>query len=152
VRVDKMQVAALEVVLAMIVRGEEVALPVHRMLRQPADVVKARAHRLATTLGGDLEGVAAHVRGAESVIGGGSVPGGTVSSWAVEMRCPDAAAFTGRLRAGSPSVFCRIEGDRVLFDLRTVRDEEIPDLVRAIRYALEGGDGPKDRAEDRAED
>jgi hypothetical protein len=28
----------------------------------------------------------------------------------------------------------------VLFDVRTVRDEDIPDLARAIWYALEGDD------------
>jgi L-seryl-tRNA(Ser) seleniumtransferase len=37
VRVDKMQVAALETVLAMTVRGEFDEIPVHRMLREPAE-------------------------------------------------------------------------------------------------------------------
>ena len=37
--------------------------------------VKARAQRLAETLGGDLEGASAHVRPTESVVGGGSDPG-----------------------------------------------------------------------------
>jgi L-seryl-tRNA(Ser) seleniumtransferase len=144
VRVDKMQVAALEAVLAMIVRGEDDAIPVHRMLREAPDRVRARAHRLAQTLGGDLEGASAHVRATESVIGGGSVPGAVVPSWAVEVRRPDAGALAARLRSGSPSVFCRIEADRVLFDLRTVRDEELPDLARAISYAVEGDDHPED--------
>ena len=144
VRVDKMQVAALEVVLAMIVRGEEPEIPVHRMLREAPGAVKARARNLAETVGGDLEGASAHVRATESVIGGGSVPGGVLSSWGVEVRCPDAGALAARLRAGAPSVFCRVEADRALFDLRTVREEEVPDLARAIRYALEGDDRPED--------
>ena len=144
VRVDKMQVAALEVVLAMIVRGEQDAIPVQRMLREPPDRVRARAQRLSETVGGDLEGASAHVRPTESVVGGGSVPGGAVPSWGVEVRCADAASFAARLRAGSPSVFCRTDGDGVLFDLRTVRDDEIHDLARAIWYALEGEDHPED--------
>jgi hypothetical protein len=32
----------------------------------------------------------------------------------------------------------------VLFDLRTVRDDEVPDLARAIWYALEGDDLQED--------
>ena len=53
---------------------------------------------------------------------------------------PDPRAFAARLRTGSPSVFCRVERDHVLLDLRTVTDEQIPDLARATWYALEGDD------------
>jgi len=144
VRVDKMQVAALEVVLAAYVRGEQDELPVHRMLRATPEQVKRRAHELASTLGGDLEGVSAHVRACESVVGGGAVPGNSLPSWGVEVRCPEPAAFAARLRAGSPSVFCRTEAEHVLFDLRTVRDDELHDLARAILYALEGDDRSED--------
>ena len=119
-------------------------IPVQRMLREPPDRVKARAQQLSETVGGDLEGASAHVRPTESVVGGGSIPGGTVPSWAVEVRCADPASFAARLRAGSPSVFCRMEQHGVLFDLRTVRDDEIHDLARAIWYALEGEDRPED--------
>jgi len=144
VRVDKMQVAALEVVLAAYVRGEQDELPVHRMLRATPEQVKRRAHELASTLGGDLEGVSAHVRACESVVGGGAVPGNSLPSWGVEVRCPEPAAFAARLRAGSPSVFCRTEAEHVLFDLRTVGDDELHDLARAILYALEGDDRSED--------
>lgn len=138
VRVDKMQIAALEAVLAMYVRGQRASIPVHRMLRETADQVKHRAQLLAATVGGDLEG--AHVRPCESVVGGGSVPGSTLPSWGVAVRCPEPSAFAARMRDGSPPVFCRVEANGVLFDLRTVRDEEVPDLARAIWYALEGDD------------
>jgi len=144
VRVDKMQVAALEVVLAAYVRGEQDELPVHRMLRATPEQVKRRAHELASTLGGDLEGVSAHVRACESVVGGGAVPGNSLPSWGVEVRCPEPAAFAARLRAGSPSVFCRTEAEHVLFDLRTVGDDDLHDLARAILYALEGDDRSED--------
>jgi L-seryl-tRNA(Ser) seleniumtransferase len=138
VRVDKMQVAALEAVLAMYVRGDRSSIPVHRMLRASPEHVKRRAQLLAETVGGDLEG--AHLRACTSVVGGGSVPGSALSSWGVAVRCPEPAAFAARMRGGSPPVFCRVESDGVLFDLRTVFDEEVPDLARAIWYALEGDD------------
>jgi L-seryl-tRNA(Ser) seleniumtransferase len=142
VRVDKMQVAALEAVLAMYVRGQQDSIPVHGMLRESAEHVKLRARHLAQTVGGDLEG--ARVRRCESVVGGGSVPGSALPSWGVAVRCPDPPAFAARMRDGSPPVFCRVESDGVLFDLRTVRDDEVPDLARAIWYALEGDDLQED--------
>jgi L-seryl-tRNA(Ser) seleniumtransferase len=138
VRVDKMQVAALESVLAMYVRGKQDDLPVHRMLRATSEEVRRRAQTLAEALDGDLEG--AHVRPTEAVVGGGAMPGLAMKSWAVTMRCPDPTALAARLRNGAPSVFARVEADHVLFDVRTVGDHELGDLARAIQYALEGDD------------
>ncbi len=57
---------------------------------------------------------------------------------------PDPAAFAARLRTGSPSVFCRVEREHVLLDLRTVADDQIADLARATWYALEGDEEGND--------
>jgi hypothetical protein len=48
--------------------------------------------------------------------------------------------MAARLRTGRPSVFCRVAETSVLFDLRTVPEERLPDLARAVQYALEGDD------------
>ena len=142
VRVDKMQIAALEAVLAMHASGRADELPVRRMLLESLDDLSKRAHRLAESLDGDLEG--AHVRKTQSVVGGGSMPGTTMPSWGVAVKTADPAAFAARLRAGSPSVFCRVEPDAALFDVRTVFTDQLPDLTRAIQYALEGDDVDED--------
>ncbi|MET0801272.1 MAG: L-seryl-tRNA(Sec) selenium transferase [Actinomycetota bacterium] len=138
VRVDKMQVAALEQVLAMTARGEDDRVPVTRMLREAPETVRTRAQLLSETIGGDLEH--AHVHRCESVVGGGSMPGAGLASWGVRVTVADPNLFAARLRTGSPSVFCRIERDHVLLDLRTVADDEVGDLARAVQYALEGDD------------
>jgi L-seryl-tRNA(Ser) seleniumtransferase len=138
VRVDKMQVAALETVLAAYARGRHAELPVWRMLGGHGDAVRRRAERLAQDLDGELEG--ARVLPSEATAGGGSMPGYSVPSWAVEVRAPDPEAMAARLRTGSPSVFCRVDEKGVVFDVRTVSDDELPDLTRAIQYALEGDD------------
>ena len=52
----------------------------------------------------------------------------------------DPPAFAARQRSGSPSVFCRVEDGNVLLDVRTVTDEQLHDLARAVLYALEGDD------------
>jgi L-seryl-tRNA(Ser) seleniumtransferase len=106
------------------------------MIRErPADV-KHRAERIAASLRD--AGTTASVRRSEAAIGGGSVPGSSLPSWAVEAEVDDAPALAARLRTGNPPVFCRVDGTTVGFDARTVADDEVDDLVRAVRYAREG--------------
>ena len=138
VRVDKMQVAALEAVLARHALDRHADLPVWRMLREVPEEVHRRAQRLAESLDGDLEG--AHVVSCSSSVGGGSLFGHTVPSWGVEIRVPDPPAMAARLRTGRPAVFCRTSERGVLLDLRTVREDQLKDLTRAVWYALEGDD------------
>jgi L-seryl-tRNA(Ser) seleniumtransferase len=136
VRIGRMQMAALEQVLALIAAGREDALPVFRMLRDSPDIVRARAQRLSETIGGELEG--ARVVRCQSAVGGGSMPGTDLPSWGVRIRVGDAPAFAARLRTGTPSAFSRVEDRFVLLDCRTVTDEQVTHLARAVHYALEG--------------
>jgi L-seryl-tRNA(Ser) seleniumtransferase len=138
VRVDKLQVAALEAVLRLHATGRHDDVPVHRMLHEAPDDVAHRARRLAETIGGELEGV--RVVRCRSVVGGGSLPGSSVDSWGVRVDAADPVSFAARLRTGSPAVFCRTGDRHVLLDVRTVLDEQARDLARAVQYALEGDD------------
>jgi L-seryl-tRNA(Ser) seleniumtransferase len=138
VRVDKMQVAALEQVLGMVAAGAADEIPVVRMLRESAGSVHRRAQRLSETIGGDLEH--AHVERCTSVVGGGATPGSEIPSWGVRLTVPEPTAFAARLRTNRPAVACRVEHDHVLLDVRTVTDDQVPDLARAVWYALEGDD------------
>jgi len=144
VRVDKLQIAALEAVLALWARGRADELPVPRMLRESAAAVRARAREAAEGIGGDLEG--AHLERSTAVVGGGAMPGRELPSWAVALRVPDPVAFASRLRVGSPPVVGRVEDDRVLLDVRTVLPDQVHDLVRAVQYALELEDDRGDEA------
>jgi L-seryl-tRNA(Ser) seleniumtransferase len=137
VRVDKMQVAALERVLLHHARGERDAIPVWRMLRERPDATKRRAARIAATLA-DRREVTASVRRSEAAIGGGSMPGQSLPSWAVEIAAEEPAELAARLRTGSPSVFCRVDETGIALDARTIGDDEVEDVTRAVAHALEG--------------
>jgi L-seryl-tRNA(Ser) seleniumtransferase len=143
VRTGRMQLAALEAVLAIVVAGREDEVPVFRMLREPADVVRARAQTLSETIGGELEG--ARVVRSEAAVGGGSMPGTALPSWGVRLRVPNPEAFASRLRTGTPAAFCRVQDGAILLDCRTVADDQVTHLARAVQYALEGDE---DHAED----
>jgi L-seryl-tRNA(Ser) seleniumtransferase len=140
VRVDKMQVAALESVLTMLVKGAEHEIPVRHMLSEPASAVRRRALEVV----GRLASANARIVKSSSVVGGGSMPGVGLPSWAIELTVSDPGGVAARLRQGVPSVLGRVEDGRILLDLRTVLPTEHDDLARAVRHALEG-DRPQDR-------
>jgi L-seryl-tRNA(Ser) seleniumtransferase len=136
VRIGRMQMAALEQVLAIVATGRESELPVFRMLRDAPEIVRSRAQLLSETIGGELEG--ARVVRCESAVGGGSMPGSSLPSWGVRIQVSDPPAFAARLRTGTPAAFSRMEDRFILLDCRTVTDAQIPHLARAVHYALEG--------------
>jgi L-seryl-tRNA(Ser) seleniumtransferase len=141
-RVDKLQVAGLEATLRLYATGAHEDVPVHAMVHADPERLAKTAQILCEAIGGDLEG--AHVVRCTSVVGGGSMPGSSLPSWGVRIRPPDPPAFAARLRSGSPPVFCRIDDGELILDVRTVPQAQIPDLARAVQYALEGDDIDED--------
>jgi L-seryl-tRNA selenium transferase len=73
-----------------------------------------------------------------SAVGGGSMPGIDLPSSGVRIEVPDPPAFAARLRTGTPAAFSRVDDRYVLLDCRTVTDDQVPHLARAVHYALEG--------------
>ena len=130
-RVDKMQVSALESVLAMYATDRRAEIPVWRMVDAPVSAVRARARAVAAEFDG------AEVRRSEAAVGGGSLPGHAIPSWAVVLPDRGPERLAALLRSGKPPVFCRVDAGGLAFDMRTVRPEDDERLARAIRYALE---------------
>jgi L-seryl-tRNA(Ser) seleniumtransferase len=130
-RVDKMTVAALEAVLRLYATDRRGELPVWSFLSTPQPQLRKRAKALASALRG------ATVSEAAAAPGGGSLPGYGIPSaqLVVPSRSPERVA--GRLRLGRPPVFCRVDDNAVVFDLRTVHPADDDRLLRAIRYALQ---------------
>jgi L-seryl-tRNA(Ser) seleniumtransferase len=135
VRVDKMTVAALETVLRLYAQGRRREVTSWQLLDERPTALRARARDLAAAL------PAASVERGAAVAGGGSIPGYAIPSVVVRLPTGRPADLAARLRIGNPAVFCRVEDDGVVFDLRTVLPEEDRRLARAARYALsqEGG-------------
>jgi L-seryl-tRNA(Ser) seleniumtransferase len=141
VRVDKMQASALERVLLHHARDERDEIPVWAMLRERPATTKRRAERIRAALAERSEAPSS-VRRSEAAIGGGSVPGSSLPSWAVEVPTADAPALAARLRTGNPAVFCRVDDAGIALDARTVADDEVADLARAVAYALAASGTP----------
>jgi L-seryl-tRNA(Ser) seleniumtransferase len=132
---------ALEATLRLYLAGEAAAcerLPVLRQLTASAASLLPRARRLARRLSGVADLHVAVVPCA-SQAGSGSLPTRELESWGVRMtlesRSPgDLAAV---LRTGDPAVLVRLRDDGVLFDVRTLEDEDFSLIAKRLREIAE---------------
>jgi L-seryl-tRNA(Ser) seleniumtransferase len=143
-RVDKLCLAALEAVLRLYAdeRRARGRIPVLRMLLEPETAVRARASRLVRLVRrpGDTA-LRLSVTGGSTSPGGGALPDILLPTACVAVTHPaiDEGALSERLRRGIPPVISRVAGGRLLLDLRTVRDDEVPSLAAALRAAEKNG-------------
>ena len=131
-RVDKLTYAALEATLAAHLAGRAAEdVPVVRMAALTAAEIGARAEALGRALG--RTGWQTTVVDGLSATGGGSAPGAGLPTrlLAVWRDGLPADALESRLRALDPPIVARIEGGRVVLDLRTVAPDEDA-LVEAL--------------------
>jgi len=137
-RIDKLDLAALDAVLRLYLDPASALerIPTLHAVAAPSDVVRGRAEALRvllTTPDGGLP--TTDVRLIENVgrAGAGALPVTEVPSWAVSVAVTRPAdEVAAALRAETPAVVCRLQDDRLLFDLRTVRDEELAELAGVI--------------------
>ncbi len=122
-RLGKLSLAALEAVLRLYRDPDRLAerLPALRILTRPVEEIEAQAHRLAPAIEG------AEVVTALSQIGSGSLPVERLESRALALSAPGGKALEARAAAFRQlpiPVIGRISEGRLLFDLRTLDDED----------------------------
>jgi L-seryl-tRNA(Ser) seleniumtransferase len=128
-RVDKLILRCLETTLRHLVLEQYDEIPTLRMLAIPAAEIRKRAENLRS----QLSNAAIEIVEGESVIGGGSTPAQSLTTWLISIAAKNAAALEEKLRLNQPPVIVRIENDRILIDLRTVAETEEADLLAALR-------------------
>jgi L-seryl-tRNA(Ser) seleniumtransferase len=140
-RPDKLTLAALAATLASYRDGSAlVDVPTLRMLTAPLATIAARRDRLLAMLGGIAPPFNAEPRLVTSRVGGGALPTAELETWAVCLKMPSlgAESIAEALAAGEPCVVGRVQDEAVVIDLRTVQDDEVPELARAIEQAVTG--------------
>lgn len=138
-RVDKLGLAALHATLGLLLGGDREQIPVVRMMLETVDAVTARAKALATSLEEIAGGaVSVHVEPVMGAVGGGSLPGFELPSAAVVLsdlpKGPEALASA--LRAAPLPVLVRTRDQRVWLDARTLLEDELSAVGRALGFAL----------------
>jgi L-seryl-tRNA(Ser) seleniumtransferase len=136
-RADKLTLAALAATLDLYQDPETAlrSIPVLSMLTEAPEQLARRAAILAALLPAETEPET--VPGA-SAVGGGSFPGAALPTTLVAIQAgvlgPDGLAL--RLRLGEPPVVARVAENRVLLDPRTLPDETLPVVAKAVETAL----------------
>ena len=131
-RVDKLTYAALEATLLAYVRRDHEAIPALRMMRLSKEEVGRRAEAVAAKAASPKLKV--ELVDGESVIGGGAAPSSVLPTRLLAVACENLSAdeISARLRSADPPIIARVEGGRVLLDLRTVFPEQDDLAAKAL--------------------
>jgi L-seryl-tRNA(Ser) seleniumtransferase len=128
-RVDGATMAALSATAGMYADGRGAAIPVWRMATASFESLETRARQIVVSVGGDLS-----VEAGSSVLGAGSVPGGSVPGPVITIQGGTDRVFAALL-AGDPPVLARREAGRVVVDIRAIPPAEDERLAVAISAA-----------------
>jgi len=116
-------------------------LPTLRMLTCDKPSLRKRGTRLLRRLKGLLGDSASLVLKEDiSRVGGGAYPVQELPTIVLATK-PHRASVNDierELRMGDPSIICRISDDELVFDLRTIFDDEISFLASAIERVFNG--------------
>ena len=120
VRADKTTLAGLTATLLHYLKDEaEREVPVVRMMSMNVEQVRGRAEAWRSALG------QGEVIESESTVGGGSLPEESVPTFVLAVNVKSPERFLKRLREANPPIIARTVNDAVLFDPRTVLDDEL---------------------------
>jgi L-seryl-tRNA(Ser) seleniumtransferase len=137
VRIDKIRLAALITTLVHYLKGEAgTKVPVWRMIATPLEEIERRAKLWVRALDGLGE-----VIDGETMVGGGSLPGGTLPTRLVAIgergrrkkETSTSQAINTRLRNMSVPIIGRISEERLLLDPRSVLPEDDATVLAALQ-------------------
>jgi L-seryl-tRNA(Ser) seleniumtransferase len=138
-RVDKLTLAALEATLKAYVLSDEAAadIPVIKMLKMSEEELKNRADHVVRTIKNKCSVFKLSVCKDSSQVGGGAYPLHDIPTYVVSLDSTPLSVnkFESLLRSLKTPVIARIKNDRVLFDMRTLLDDEVeilPDLICSL--------------------
>ena len=130
VRADKACLAGITATLFHYLKDEaEREIPVWMMMSLTLHQLKVRAEAWQESLG------QGEVVKSQSTIGGGSLPEESISTFvlSLELKSPD--KFLKKMRQSNPPVIARVENDKILFDPRTVLDDD--SLLGTLKKVLD---------------
>jgi L-seryl-tRNA(Ser) seleniumtransferase len=140
-RLDKMTLAALDATLGQYLDLERAVheIPTLWMLTQPLSEIERKARLLSSGIERTgRAGLSVSIHDDTSQSGGGALPTGKFPTKTVCLRHRTLSAnqIESRLRTGKPHIISRIKEGLVIFDPRTLNDEEIGKIVEAVKKII----------------
>lgn len=129
VRADKVCLAGISATLFHYLKDEaEREIPIWRMMSFTLGQLKIRAEAWREALGqGD-------VVKSESTVGGGSLPEESIFTYVLSLTVKSPDKLLKKLRQGNPPIIARVENDKILFDPRTVLNDDL--LLSRLKAAF----------------
>lgn len=138
-RVDKMTLSAMEATFKEYYDDENAKekIPVLSMLTRSEEKLKNDAEKLLEMIKKEAPALDAKVEATEDVVGGGSAPATVLKGYSVSVQWNEASSqeIERRLRMDALPIIVRINHDKVLFDVRTIAEDEyriIADRLKRI--------------------
>ncbi len=138
-RVDKMTLSAMEATFKEYYDDENAKekIPVLSMLTRSEEKLKTDAEKLLEMIKKKAPALDAKVEATEDVVGGGSAPATVLKGYSVSVQWNEASSqeIERRLRMDALPIIVRINHDKVLFDVRTIAEDEyriIADRLKRI--------------------
>ena len=147
VRIDKLSLAALEATLRAYLEGEKglAAIPTLAMITCPLEQIRQRTERVREGLQAQAHpSVRVTLEEQRSEVGGGALPTENLPTYCIALQAPHVSPhrLEAALRRTDPAVVGRIKGEKILLDLRTVRDEEVDLLIQTVGPILAAAGEP----------
>ncbi|MEW6380050.1 MAG: L-seryl-tRNA(Sec) selenium transferase [bacterium] len=143
VRPDKMTLAALESTLKLYREPDVLQkIPTLRMITASRQQLEERGRRILEGLASDRhddDTVSIEMVDDDAQVGGGSFPLHNIPSLSVAISSSgkEINQLEERFRLNQPPVLGRINHGRFLLSLRTIQDEDVPEIIQAGRQILE---------------
>lgn len=127
-RVDKLTLSALEATLIdYIERDPLIEIPTLRFLSRTEADLYAQARRLQQAIS-----IPSRIESGEALVGGGSLPKEKLRSPKLILEANDALGLEYHLRHYRTPIITTIRDDRVVIDVRCIRDDELPIMIEAL--------------------
>ncbi len=139
-RIDKFTVAALEATLRLYYDEDKAIseIPVWRMLTADAGYLKNRAENLASRFSAIFGADNVKVIPGISRVGGGALPNAelptSIVSVALDASFGPPETFTEKLRNGNPPIILRLQQNCLLFDPRTIFENQEDRLIETVLF------------------
>ena len=131
VRADKLCLAALSITLLHYLKDEAIReIPIWRMISMTQGQIKTRVETWMSALG------SGQVITSESTVGGGSLPEESIPTFVLALSVKNPEKFLKGLRTKKPPVIARMVDNKILFDPRTVLEDQDKQLINILQSLL----------------
>ena len=142
IRLDKCLIAALEATFREYLDEERAIknIPVMRMIARTAEELDIQAKKVLNMLRARCEEsiLSVQIEPSISMVGGGSLPGETMESWAVTMEPKGTSCdvLSKKMRELEVPVIAYTKNDKLWMDMRTILPEEVELLVKSLEMVM----------------